>query len=177
MSLFVITTPYSNIYMSTYNCHKTKCANKQTNTGLRGLFKLETGFSSNFNHTGRPLVSKNHYPKLAPHYYGTFQVLAQVGQVTNTLDLRPQSCIHLTFHVSLFKTKIGNHTGASTTLSLVYSDDTLRWSSKKILQCGMFKRANKSVTRWLIKWEGLPEHDATWEDADSILVCFPEFVA
>lgn len=41
----------------------------------------------------------------------------------------------------------------------------------------MFKRANKAVTRWLIKWKGLPEHDATWEDEDLILTRFPEFFA
>lgn len=41
----------------------------------------------------------------------------------------------------------------------------------------MFKHANKAVTRWLIEWIGLPEHDATWEDTDFILSRFPDFVA
>ncbi|KAM1946460.1 hypothetical protein ACFX13_001313 [Malus domestica] len=122
-------------------------------------------------------VSKIHCPKLAPRYYGPFQVRARVGNVAYTLDLPSPSRIHPTFHVSLLKPKIGDHQVASPTLPPLSSDGVFLWSLEKILQRGMFKHENRAVTRWLIKWDGLPEHDATWEDADSILDRFPEFVA
>ncbi|KAM2479464.1 hypothetical protein PS1_003202 [Malus domestica] len=122
-------------------------------------------------------VSQNHCPKLAPRYYGPFQGLARVGHVAYTLALPPHSRIHPTFHVSLLKPKIGVHTVASPTLPPVAADGTVLWFPETTLQHGMFKRANRPVTYLLIKWEGLPDHDATWEDADSIIARFPDFVA
>nr|XP_017178950.2 uncharacterized protein LOC108169681 [Malus domestica] len=122
-------------------------------------------------------VSKTHCPKLAPRYYGPFQVLARVGPVAYTLDLPPQSRIHPTFHVSLLKPKLGTHAVASAILPPIAADGSFLWFPELVLQRGMFKKANKAVTRWLIKWQGLPEHDATWEDADSIVRRFPEFNA
>ncbi|KAM1840585.1 hypothetical protein ACFX1X_015513 [Malus domestica] len=122
-------------------------------------------------------VSKTHCPKLAPRYYGPFKVLARVGQVAYTLDLPPHSRIHPTFHVSLLKPNVGAYTIASPTLPPISSTGAFIWTPEKILQRGMFKQDNRAITRWLIKWEGLPEHDATWEDADSILTRFPGFNA
>ncbi|CAN6687703.1 unnamed protein product [Malus baccata var. baccata] len=37
---------------------------------------------------------------------------------------------------------------------------------------GLFKKKNKAVTKWLIKWVGLPTEDATWEEADDIIAQF-----
>ncbi|CAN6561761.1 unnamed protein product [Malus baccata var. baccata] len=122
-------------------------------------------------------VSKTHCPKLAPRFYGPFKVLARVGQVAYTLDLPPQSRIHPTFHVSLLKPQLGSHLVASPTLPPLSTTGTFLWTPEKILQRGLFKRGDRGVTRWLIQWKGLPEHDATWEDADSIITRFPSFTA
>lgn len=92
-------------------------------------------------------VSKTHCPKLAPRYYGPFRVIVRVGPVTYTLDLHPQSRIYPTLHVSLLKPKLGAHKVASATLPLVSSDGSFLWFPEQILQCGMFKHANKAVTR------------------------------
>lgn len=62
-------------------------------------------------------------------------------------------------------------------LPRVAADGTFLWFAEMILQRGMFKRHNKAVTRWLIKWQGLPDHDTTWEDFDSIISRFPDFNA
>ncbi|XP_050104805.1 uncharacterized protein LOC126584490 [Malus sylvestris] len=123
------------------------------------------------------IVSKNHCPKLAPHYYEPFQVVTRVGSIAYTLDLPPQSRIHPTFHVSLLKPKLDAHTVASATLPQVTSDGSLLWFPERILQRGMFKRANKAVTHWLIKGTRLLKHDATWEDTNSILSRFLDFEA
>lgn len=46
--------------------------------------------------------------KLAPKFYGPFQVIQRVGQVACKLQLPPTASIHHVFHVLLLKKKVGN---------------------------------------------------------------------
>jgi hypothetical protein len=32
-----------------------------------------------------------------------------------------------------------------------------------------------AVPQWLIRWDGMTEEEATWEDADFMQATFPEF--
>lgn len=79
-------------------------------------------------------VSKTHFPKLAPHYYRPYNVLAQVGKVTYTLQLPPTSRIHPTFYVSLLKPKIGPHVTPSRTLPPFNYAGQILWTLEKVLQ-------------------------------------------
>ncbi|XP_068304395.1 uncharacterized protein [Pyrus communis] len=133
------------------------------------FLRLQPYRQSSVNHTN--------CPKLAPRFYGPFKVLARVGKVAYTLDLPPGSCIHPTFHVSLLKPKLASNVVVSTVLPPLSDAGLVTWTPEKVLQRGMFKRGNSAVTRWLIKWMGLLNHDATWEDVDSILDRFPDFNA
>ncbi|CAL9013158.1 unnamed protein product [Prunus brigantina] len=114
------------------------------------------------------------HPKLAPRFYGPFQVLSRVGTVAYKLQLPGPSRIHNVFHVSLLKKKLGSNVSPSPTLPPM-TDGLVHWMPAQILNRGLIKRKNKPVTRWLIQWEGLPAEDATWEDASDILTRFPSF--
>lgn len=52
------------------------------------------------------LMRRDH--KLASKFYGPFKVVARVRKVAYKLELPPTSTIHLIFHVSMIKRKLGN---------------------------------------------------------------------
>lgn len=120
-------------------------------------------------------MKKNHCHKLSPRYFGPYRILECIGKVAYKLDLPPTARIHPTFHVSLLKKKVGAHVSSSTQLPPLQPDGQVIWQPEQILSRGLFKRNNKPITRWLIKWLGLPVEDATWEDADAFLRKFPDF--
>lgn len=79
--------------------------------------------------------SLNHRPsqKLAPRFYGPFQITAKMGPVAYRLLLPPQCKLHPTFHVSLLKKKIGDHSQISLTLPPFGDDGNISWTPLKIL--------------------------------------------
>ncbi|XP_004310194.1 PREDICTED: uncharacterized protein LOC101296542 [Fragaria vesca subsp. vesca] len=60
--------------------------------------------------------------KLAPRFYGPFQIVSKIGTVTYKLRLPPRSKLHPIFHVSLLKKKLGANIPVQVTLPP--TDDT-----------------------------------------------------
>lgn len=106
--------------------------------------------------------------KLSPKFYGPFNVLERIGKVAYRLDLPATSKIHPIFHGSLLKLRIGDTVPTSQTLSCYTENGTIEWQPEQVLDMQVVRHKGKTITQWLIKWEGMPEEDSTWESARAI---------
>lgn len=125
-------------------------------------------------HRQNSVVQRIHQ-KLAPRFFGPYQIMKKIGQVAYKLKLPPTSKIHPTFHVSQLKKAEGNYTTTTTTqlpigLESEKGDITpakvLSWRDK--FDGGQHKR------EWLIQWEGMDVGDATWEEELLLKSQFPD---
>ena len=57
--------------------------------------------------------------KLAPKFYGPYQITTNISQVVYELDLPHKSCIHNVFHVSCLKKNLGQHQSVQTMLLML----------------------------------------------------------
>lgn len=118
---------------------------------------------------------KNHHcHKLAPRYFGPFQVIAKVGVVAYTLKLPPSAKIHNTFHVSLLKKKIGPMLVSPTIPSEVNAQGQILVEPVAILDRRLTKRGNQAATQVLVHWSNSFPEDATWEFLFDLQKRFPE---
>uniref|UniRef100_A0A2N9I1L0 Reverse transcriptase n=1 Tax=Fagus sylvatica TaxID=28930 RepID=A0A2N9I1L0_FAGSY len=108
--------------------------------------------------------------KLSPRYFGPFQVVERVGAVAYKLKLPAESKLHSVFHVSNLKRKLGSQEEASTMLPVIGNSDGLVPLPQAILD----RRTRRSKEEVLVHWQGLSPADATWEDAQSLRLRFPE---
>ncbi|KAF5468426.1 hypothetical protein F2P56_012578 [Juglans regia] len=104
-----------------------------------------------------------HTMKLAPRFYGPFQVLQKVGSVAYKLDLPHSSKIHPIFHVSCLKKKVGQHIIPLPTLPPIDSSGHLQPEPREILDRRMQKKGNHAVTEVLVSWVGTAPEDSSWE--------------
>ena len=115
--------------------------------------------------------------KLAPKFFGRFQILQKVGSVAYKLDLPSTSGVHLVFHVSCLKAKIGHSIIPIATLPPVDAHGHIIPEPKAILQqrqCQL--RRYKTATEVLVHWEGSSPADATWELLHQLQVQYPHLV-
>ncbi|XP_004306371.1 PREDICTED: uncharacterized protein LOC101303060 [Fragaria vesca subsp. vesca] len=115
--------------------------------------------------------------KLARCFFGSFQVEAKIGKVAYKLFLPANCKLHLIFHVSLLKKRIGSGTPVATTLPQFDQHDLIEWKSERVLDVAVVTKRKRTITRWLVAWQGLPPEDATWEDAYSVVRKFLDFQA
>ncbi|KAF7153105.1 hypothetical protein RHSIM_Rhsim01G0082400 [Rhododendron simsii] len=101
--------------------------------------------------------------KLAPKYFGPYQVVKKVRLVAYELELPPYSKIHLVFHVSLLKKKLGQDAVVQTELPLVREVGQMQLEPVAILDRRLVKQHNRPVTKVWIQWSNSILEDATWE--------------
>lgn len=101
--------------------------------------------------------------KLAPKFFGPYQVLQRIGPVANELALPASSRIHPVFHVSLLKKKLGLGAVVQTTLPVTNEHGQLQLAPLTILDRKMIKRNNRPHSMVLVQWTNSLPEDATWE--------------
>jgi hypothetical protein len=118
--------------------------------------------------------------KLAPRFYGPYTIIQRVGSVAYELDLPPTSKIHLVFHVSQLKLKLGSSstaaTTAATTLPPIDVDGIIQPEPEEILLRRFRPQNNHSITELLVCWAGQSPEDAMWEEYHSLAHAYPHLV-
>ncbi|XP_070032730.1 uncharacterized protein [Nicotiana tomentosiformis] len=122
----------------------------------------------------RTTISSQPYHKLAAKFYEPFQVTKRIGSVAYTLLLLASVKIHPTVHVSLLKKchVIPDHISYPPVVDIA---DPQCPEPELVLQRRMVKKGNKVVAQVLVKWQGIPAHDATWEYYNELKIRFPHF--
>ena len=116
------------------------------------------------------------FHKLSPRFFGPFQILKRIGEVAYKLDLPAGSAIHLVFHVSCLKTKLGKHNVSMSLLPSVNSQGFLTPELVAVLETRSHKLQNRTITQHLIQWQGGTVDDSTWEDLLYLQQQFPHLV-
>ncbi|TQD79411.1 hypothetical protein C1H46_035018 [Malus baccata] len=120
-------------------------------------------------------LTKHHFHKLQPRFYGPFKVLQKVGSVAYKIDLPATSKLHLIFHVSCLKKQLGTGIVPSTPLPVVTEDGIVEDYPMAILQHRVISNGNSSSTQVLVQWKHHSKEDATWEDFAAFKQRFPTF--
>ena len=102
--------------------------------------------------------------KLSHKWVGPFRVTA-VDHSTVTVTLPSTSRAWNVLHVSEVKLyrPSPEHTADRPSPDFVDQDGVEHYVVEKVLNKKIKKTGRRSTTYYLIKWEGFPEHDATWE--------------
>ena len=119
------------------------------------------------------LTSDNHVRKLAPRFLGPFRIIAQPSPVSFRLRLPATMRVHPVFHVSLLRPYHPNPEEFSSRAPVVRPGPAYTTKAghdyyvlERILDRKEFpvgRSATRTTTKWLVKWEGYPDSDNTWE--------------
>ena len=115
--------------------------------------------------------------KLAPHFFGPYEILAKVGPVSYRLALPSGSQIHDIFHVSLLRKYLGPKLQATPTLPPISGHSTVPPAPEIILDRRVIQKGKyRPKTEVLVKWIGAPTEDAMWENLWRFSKAYPNFI-
>jgi hypothetical protein len=112
--------------------------------------------------------------KLAFRFYGPFQVLQKVGKVAYKLNLPATSLIHPVIHVSQLKKALGATAVVQAQLPEVECPEP---KPDMLLGTRWRDHGKEKRCQVLVRWEGLPDASATWEDREELQRRFPDHPA
>uniref|UniRef100_A0A2N9FC87 RNA-directed DNA polymerase n=1 Tax=Fagus sylvatica TaxID=28930 RepID=A0A2N9FC87_FAGSY len=115
--------------------------------------------------------------KLAPKFYGPYQILQRIGAVAYKLDLPTDARIHPVFHVSCLKMKLGQSILPLPQLPPMDAGGQLTPEPAQVLHSrNINTRRHKGGTEVLVQWTGTSKADATWESLHQLQKQFPHLV-
>ena len=115
--------------------------------------------------------------KLSAKYFGPFQIIKKVGAVAYKLQLSPGARVHPVFHVSLLKKKIGDTQTPGPVLPELDSSDQCLLQPERVMKRRVTMIDSQPVIQYLVKWNHLPDSEASWKDKSFIDKMFPGFKA
>jgi len=151
---------------------------KNLNLTVKGSQQLVNKLNEKYKNQLKILLPAN---KLSPRYIGPFKIIDKINNVAFKLELPHEMVrknIHPVFHVSLLKPY---HT------SEVYNDrepprpppdnfDNPQGEPEYIVEKVLSKRKYRNRIEYLVKWEGWPLHDATWEPEWRLMEDAPQMI-
>jgi hypothetical protein len=108
------------------------------------------------------LKAQGHH-KLAPKFYGPYQIIKCIGSVAYKLALPATSKIHLVFHVSCLKKVVGQNCRVQTILPELDEEGSLWLQPEAVLNHRECQLCGRTIKEVLIKWKDTSPEDATWE--------------
>jgi hypothetical protein len=117
------------------------------------------------------LKDQGHH-KLAPKFYGPYQIIKRIGSVAYKLALPTTSKIHPVFHVSCLKKVVGQNCRVQTILPELDEEGSMWLQPEAVLNNQEHQLCGRTIKEVLIKWKDTSLDDATWEPT-TILQQFP----
>jgi hypothetical protein len=108
-------------------------------------------------------VAQHTSHKLSFKFFGPYQVLKKVGNVSYKLKLPESSKIHHVIHVSQLKKAVRPEDQVSADLPVTVMSVQDQVQPVKIYGEWLIRQGNKQVPQILLQWEGLPTSCNTWE--------------
>lgn len=113
--------------------------------------------------------------KLGLRYFGPFPIMQRIGTVAYKHLLPPHAKIHLIFHVSQLKEFKGATDMVYVPLPLTTAVEGPILTPFRVLRKRQIMHGTTTIPQILVQWQGLGEHDITWEDTNDIVAGYPNF--
>jgi hypothetical protein len=101
--------------------------------------------------------------KLAPKFYGPYQINKKISHVAYGLELPEKSRIHNVFQMSCLKKVVGQHRKVQTLLPMLDEEGRIILELEDMIATREKRVRCRIIKEYLIKWKNLPEEDAAWE--------------
>eukprot|EP00253_Pinus_taeda_P006608 PITA_06608 len=113
--------------------------------------------------------------KLAPRYFGPFQVLARVGSVAYQLALPSHIRIHNVFHVSMLNKYVYDPKHVIKWQNIrVEPEGEVLVEPLSILDRREVQLRKRVITQIKVQWQHYGPKEATWEDEELFRKAYPE---
>ncbi|PKU73061.1 hypothetical protein MA16_Dca019264 [Dendrobium catenatum] len=117
-------------------------------------------------------VTNRRNEKLAPRYFGPYEIFRKIGAIAYRLKLPPTATIHPVFHVSQLRRVIGDYTASSELPATLTENLKVIMVPLELMGVRQKEEGAKEV---LIRWKNLSDYDATWEPYERVKQQFPSF--
>ncbi|KAH9092213.1 hypothetical protein LEN26_018610 [Aphanomyces euteiches] len=157
--------------MALENLEKAKARQKNYNDRRRSSVEFKLGdlvmlATRNIPLKHAQLADKNEKSKLVPRYIGPFEIVEVINPNAMRLKLPPNmNRLHDVFNVDRLKHHVANSSRFSGRPIPKVTPHILDDEGDElfIVEALLKKRQFNRKTEYLVKWHGLPEHEATWE--------------